>query len=145
MSKIRNSAAIAAAVAALLLGGGIGSAHAEMVVLKATLSAASEVPPTVSQGTGTGTFSFDTVTRKLDYDITYTGLSGPATAAHIHSPAAPGANARPAVPFENPASPIKGSATLIEAQATELLGGLAYVNIHTAANGGGEIRGQILK
>lgn len=145
MSTVRSSAAIAAAAVAFLISSGISDAHAEMVVLKATLSAASEVPPTASQGSGQGTFSFDTATRKLDYEITYTGLSGPATAAHIHSPAAPGSNARPAVPFENPASPIKGSATLTEAQAAELLGGLAYVNIHTAANGGGEIRGQIMK
>lgn len=145
MSKIWHSAALGAAVLALSIGSGLGDARAEMVVLKVTLNGASEVPPTTSQGSGQGTFSFDTATRKLDYEITYSGLSGPATAGHIHSPAAPGSNARPAVPFENPASPIKGSATLTEAQATELLGGLAYVNIHTAANAGGEIRGQITK
>ncbi len=145
MNKVWRSAAIGAAAVAFSIGSGFNDARAEMVVLKATLTAASEVPPTTSQGSGQGTFNFDTTTRKLDYEITYSGLSGPATAAHIHSPAAPGSNARPAVPFENPASPIKGSATLTEAQAAELMGGLAYVNVHTATNGGGEIRGQIAK
>ena len=43
------------------------------------------------------------------------------------------------------ASPIKGSATLTDAQAADLQAGKYYVNIHTAANKGGEIRGQVMK
>jgi hypothetical protein len=50
------------------------------------------------------------------------------------------------VPFEGSlASPIKGSATLTEAQAADLLAGKYYINIHTAAHKGGEIRGQVEK
>jgi hypothetical protein len=43
------------------------------------------------------------------------------------------------------ASPIKGSATLNDAQAADLMAGRWYFNIHTAANKGGEIRGQVVK
>lgn len=135
--------AMAALTAAALFAG--TSAQAEMVQMKATLNGAQEVPAVNTQGTGTATFMFDTVTRKLDWDISYSGLSGPAAAAHIHGPAAAGANAGVMVPFPAPASPIKGSATLTEAQAADLMAGRTYVNVHTAANGGGEIRGQITR
>ncbi|MGH7028877.1 MAG: CHRD domain-containing protein, partial [Stellaceae bacterium] len=60
---------------------------------KATLNGASEVPPTTSAGTGTATATLNTATRRLSWDVTYSGLSGPAKAAHIHGPAAPGKNA----------------------------------------------------
>jgi hypothetical protein len=43
------------------------------------------------------------------------------------------------------ASPVKGSATLSEAQAADLMAGKYYFNVHTAANPGGEIRGQVVK
>ena len=79
----------------------------------------------------------------LTYTVKYEGLSGPAVAAHIHGPADPGANAPPVVPFANAASPITGTATLTDAQAADLKAGKYYVNVHTAANKGGEIRGQI--
>jgi hypothetical protein len=135
--------AIAALTAAALFAG--AAAHAETIQMRATLNGAQEVPPVTTQGSGTGTFTFDTVTRKLDWDINYGGLSGPAAAGHIHGPAAAGANAGVMVPFPAPASPIRGSATLTEAQATELMAGRTYVNIHTAAHPGGEIRGQITR
>jgi hypothetical protein len=64
----------------------------------------------------------------------------------LHGPADPGQNADVAVPFEGElASPIKGSATLTDAQAADLQAGKYYVNIHTEANKGGEIRGQVTK
>jgi hypothetical protein len=82
----------------------------------------------------------------LSWTVNYSGLSGPATAAHIHGPAEPGKNASPAVPFQNAGvNPITGSATLTDAQVADLNDGKYYVNIHTAANPGGEIRGQITK
>jgi hypothetical protein len=96
-----------------------------------------------SSGKGMGTFTYDPATHTLTYNVTYEGLSGPAVAAHIHGPADPGANAPPVVPFPNAASPITGTATLTDAQAAELAAGKYYVNVHTAANKGGEIRGQI--
>lgn len=51
-----------------------------------------------------------------------------------------------AVPIPNvAASPAQGSATLTDAQAADLLAGRYYINIHTAANPAGEIRGQVTK
>ena len=121
-----------------------GAAQAETKIFKATLSGASEVPPTTSVGTGTATVTLDTDTGKLVWDVTYSGLTGPAKAAHIHGPAGPGQNAGVVVPLKgNLASPIKGSATLTAAQMADLEAGQYYVNIHTAANKGGEIRGQL--
>ena len=80
----------------------------------------------------------------LHWKVAYQGLTGPAAAGHIHGPAAAGANAGVLVPFASPASPIKGTATLTDAQIAELKDGKMYVNIHTAENKGGEIRGQLM-
>jgi Cu/Zn superoxide dismutase len=121
------------------------AARAETMNFKATLDGKSEVPPTKSSATGQATFTYDSATKQLTWNITYTGLSGPATAGHIHGPAEPGKNAGVAVPFSTAASPIKGSKVLTEAQAKDLMAGKYYVNIHTAANKDGEIRGNITK
>ena len=76
----------------------------------------------------------------------YSGLSGPVTGAHIHGPAASGANAGIVIPFTGDlASPIKGSATLTDAQIADLEAGKYYVNLHSAANKSGEIRGQLIR
>lgn len=112
------------------------TASAETVRFHAMLNGA-------SAGTGMAMGSLDTVTKVFNYDATYSGLTGPATAAHFHGPAAPGANAGPVVPIANPASPIKGQATLTDAQVADLTAGKWYLNIHTAAHPGGEIRGQV--
>jgi CHRD domain len=72
-------------------------------------------------------------------------LTGPATAAHFHGPAAVGANAGVVVPFNPVTSPITGKATLTDAQIADLETGKWYANVHTAANPGGEIRGQMVK
>ena len=120
-----------------------GAAQAETKIFKATLSGASEVPPTTSAGTGAATATLDTATNKLSWDVAYSGLTGPALAAHFHGPADPGQNAGVAVPLKVTPSPIKGSKVLTAAQAADLEAGKYYVNIHTAANKGGEIRGQL--
>ena len=75
--------------------------------------------------------------------MTYSGLTGALTGAHIHGPAAAGANAGIVVPFANSPSPIVGEAKLTPAQAGDLMAGLYYVNLHTPGNPGGEIRGQL--
>jgi CHRD domain len=144
MTGFLRTGAVALTVgAALALA---SSAFAETVTYKAALKAASEVPPTTSMGTGTADVTFDTVSKKLTYTITYSGLTGPATAAHFHNPAAATENAPATVPLSGAlASPVKGEATLTDAQAADLAAGKMYFNIHTAANPGGEIRGQVTK
>jgi hypothetical protein len=120
-------------------------ARAEMVHLKANLTGAQEVPAKTTTGKGEALATLDTATKLLSYTVEYLDLSGPATAAHIHGPAAAGANAGVLVPFASAASPISGSATLTDAQVTDLMAGKMYVNVHTAANPAGEIRGQLEK
>ena len=90
--------------------------------------------------------TYDTASKQVTWRITFSGLTGTPTAAHFHGPAALGANAGVAVPIPNlTTSPAQGSATLTDAQAADLVGGRYYINIHTAANPAGEIRGQVTK
>ncbi len=115
-------------------------AVAETVQLKADLKGSS------AAAKGDAAVTYDTTSRQATWRISYSGLSGPPTAAHFHGPAQPGANAGVAVPIPNVAtSPAQGSATLTDAQAADLLAGRYYINIHTAANPAGEIRGQVTK
>ena len=134
-------------IATLALGAAIafsGTAFAEK--MKATLDGKSEVPPNASAGTGTADIDYDAASKKLSWKLTYSGLSGPATAAHFHGPAEAGKNGGVAVAIPNAtSSPAEGSATLTDAQAADLMAGKYYVNVHTAANPGGEIRGQVTK
>lgn len=140
-SLVRFSLAVLACSAALLA---VAPASAEVVNLKADLKAASEVPPTNSKGSGSVTATYDTASKKLSWKGSYKDLSGPATAAHFHVGEA-GKNGAVAVPISPATSPLEGSATLTDAQASDLLAGRMYVNIHTAENKAGEIRGQVTK
>jgi hypothetical protein len=134
-------------LASLALGAAVafaGPAFADK--MKATLDAKQEVPANTSAATGTADLDYDPASKKLSWKLTYSGLSGPATAAHFHGPAEAGKNAGVAVAIPNAtASPVEGSATLTDAQAADLVAGKYYINIHTAANPGGEIRGQVTK
>ncbi|KUG05898.1 CHRD domain-containing protein [Solirubrum puertoriconensis] len=107
----------------------------------ATLNGSQEVPANSSAATGTMTGTYDKGTRTLTYTVTYQGFT-PA-AGHIHQ-AAPGQNGGVIVPFSSVASsPIKGSATLTEADAASLMAGNTYVNLHSSTYPNGEIRGNI--
>lgn len=113
-------------------------------VLTTRLSGSSEVPVAAGSGTGTVEALLNRQTNELSWSLTFSGLSGPATAAHFHGPAMPGENAAVVLPIPIGADiPVKGSATLTPAQAAELLAGKWYVNVHTAANPNGEVRGQV--
>jgi len=133
--------------AAALLALAAGPAGAETLHFSTMLKGSDETPPNASKGAGQVTASLDTVNKTLSYAATYSGLTGPATMAHFHGPAGPGASAPPvvAVPEKALANPMKGSATLTDAQIGELESGKWYFNIHTAAHPGGEIRGQMMK
>ena len=141
MSKTKITLATLAIGAAVTFA---GPAFAEK--MKATLDGKSEVPPNASAGKGTADIDYDPASKKLTWKVTYSGLSGPATAGHFHGPADPDKNAGVAVPITNIAtSPVEGSATLTDAQAADMMAGKYYINVHTAANPGGEIRGQVTK
>lgn len=141
-------AAMSLAAAAAITGCGMmqrqSAPASNLVALSTQLRAANEVPPNASQASGTVDAVYNKDTSLLRWKVSYTGLSGPATAAHFHGPALVGANAGVVLPWPGPvASPMEGSATLTAAQAAELMAGRWYANIHTAANPGGEIRGQM--
>lgn len=141
---LRSTLAVLAGAAAAALA---GPAFAAMVNLKADLNGAAEVPPNPTTATGTVTATFDTDTKKLTYKGSYSGLSGPATAAHLHTGEV-GKNGGVTVPiFAGAAAktPFEGEAVLTDAQAADLLAGKLYANIHTEANKAGEIRGQLTK
>jgi hypothetical protein len=121
------------------------SANAEVVKLQADLKGSNEVPPNTSSGSGKAEATYDTEAKTLTYAVTYAGLTGPAMGAHFHGPVEAGKNAGIVLPFKTVQSPIQGSATLTDAQAADLLAGRWYANIHTAANPGGELRGQMTK
>lgn len=100
-----------------------------------------------AEGSGSGLFML--VETNLSFNITYGGLTGPLTAAHIHGPAEFGESAGVLVPFNAQAFDVDGSISgtvgLNPTQLAAFLDGLTYVNIHTAEHPGGEIRGQILR
>ena len=135
------------ALATLLAAGAFAVAGCGMMdkmtgTMSVPLSGANEVPPNASAGTGTAKVDLDGTVLK--WTVTYSGTTGPVTAGHFHGPAPSGANAGVALPFTGSmASPIVGQATLTSTQVDQLKQGLWYVNLHTAAHPGGELRGQV--
>lgn len=114
-----------------------------MATFTAVINGQQEVPATNSTATGTFTGTLDKTTRMLTYEVTYQGLT-PA-AGHLHR-GKPGENGPVVVGFDNVAvktSPVRGTAMLRQTLADSLMNGMVYVNLHTAAFPGGEIRGNI--
>jgi hypothetical protein len=121
-------------------------AAAERLTYKVALSPANEVPPVPTRATGSADVTYDTATRMVTWNVTHSGLSAAPTAAHFHGPASPLENAPVIVVFMGSlASPIKGSAALTPDQAAQFLTGSWYINVHTPAYPGGELRGQVPK
>ncbi len=81
-------------VIAGLLASAPALSYAASESFHATLKGNSEVPATSSSGTGTLDATFDPSTSVLDYTLTWSGLTGPATMAHFHGPAVPAPPAR---------------------------------------------------
>ncbi len=108
------------------------------------LDGAQEVPPVASTARGWGVVRFDTATSTVRIFVYHEGLTGAPAAAHLHQ-APPGANGGIVVPLVA-ASPdtFTGTAVLPAAVAAALASSGTYVNVHTAAFGGGEIRGQVV-
>lgn len=122
-----------------------GPASAETMTMKVALSGGAEVPPNTSSGSGNADVTYDTASKKLSWKLSYSNLTGPATMAHFHGPADPDKNAPVVIPIAPATSPTEGSVTLTDAQAADLMAGKMYINVHTEANKGGEIRGQVKK
>jgi hypothetical protein len=117
------------------------SSHAATISLVASLDGAQA--GTGSLGTGSATMTLDDVTNEFAWVVEWSGLSGAPTVGHFHGPAGPGVNAGVQVPLDVSVSPTAGNTILTDQQETDLLAGLWYINIHTALNPGGEIRGQV--
>ena len=140
-----NTTIVRSGLIGLALAGCLATAPAALAEVQ-TYKAALAALGNDSKGTGNAEVTFDTTTKMLTWTVTFDGLTGPATAAHFHGPAEVGKNAGVALLIgNNPTSPAKGTATLDDAKAADLAAGHWYVNIHTAANRGGEIRGQLTK
>jgi hypothetical protein len=143
MSLGRRAVLCGAALTAGLATMPAAPAGAAVVNMRATLSGAQTVPPNASPATGSASIRIDTQLNALLYQISYSGLTSPETVSFIHGYAPPGMNAgsRHVLPSGNPKV-----ATWIypEADEASILGGLAYVLIHTTAFPAGEIRGQIV-
>ena len=141
---MRNAKRIILGLVAALSLCALAPAHAATIQLRAWLSGAQV--PLVNAGTGQGAMSFDTVTKVLTWSVSYTGLTGACTDAHFHGPAAAGVDNVPTVGMTCAASPLAGSsAALNPTLEAQLLSGQWYINIHTAAHPGGEIRGQVVR
>jgi hypothetical protein len=120
-------------------------AQAATIRFAAVLAGPGEVPPNATTGTGKATVTVNTVSRIIRYTVTYSGLTGPPVAAHFYGPASRGQNAPPIITIKSLASPMRGNAALTDGQIGDLLGGMWYFNIDTAAHPVGEVRGQLLQ
>ncbi len=115
--------------------------------LTATLSGSQEVPANASAGKGTVIVKYNPFTKYLELVGDYQNVSSTVNDSHIHSPAGPGVNAPVLITLANTGGTtgnVIGIATLTTVQEADLLNGLMYVNVHTANNPGGEIRGQLI-
>ena len=123
-----------------------GGASAATLHFVARLDASKEVPRNDSPGTGTLVATYDSRTKAFAYTLTFEGLTGPAMAAQRHGPALHGQNAGVIAPIggDGLVSPVSGTITLTDDQLKDLRASRIYVNVDTAENPGGEIRGQVV-
>ena len=115
------------------------------------MTGAQETPPVTTSATGSIDANYNRLTKTLSYKVTFSGLSGTgATAAHIHGLGEVGVKAdvlQTFIGFPAVTSGTYSGSLLIDGtKFTEeyLLGSRYYINIHTALNAGGEIRGQLI-
>ena len=114
----------------------------------AYLSSAQEVPTNASTGTGYARIVVNESALTVSWTVVFNGLSGNQTGSHIHAPAAIGANTGVAINFPaigGTSGTITGNGTITATQIAQIRVHQGYVNIHSAAFTGGEIRGQVLR
>jgi hypothetical protein len=101
-----------------------------------------------TSGTGAADLTYDSATRTVTWNITYSGLSSPVTMAHFHGPAKEGQNGPVVIWLTKqgaaPTTPVTGSATLTPEQAQQFTTGEWYINVHSQSHPAGEIRGQVV-
>jgi hypothetical protein len=141
--------AIALGVALAATVGASARPQATAIQVRTVMNAAQEVPaPSGDVSNARGTFAAsvtksDSGGASVSWQLAFSGLTGAAGAAHIHT-GAPGSPGPVVLALCGPCqSPLTGTGNLTEAALDALERGNAYVNVHTAANGPGEIRGQI--
>jgi len=141
--KLAPVATLAAAALALS-GAAVGGNQAKPTTFTAALNVGQEIPhPKGTKAGAAGKFAATLTGSTLKWRLTFTHLSGAAAAAHIHA-GKKGKSGAVLVPLCGPcSSPASGAATLTAAQRSALASGATYVNVHTAKNPNGEIRGQI--
>ena len=137
------AAVVLAATGCSHMAGGSSAPAASLTeTYTATLTPGEEVPPAAnSKGSGSFEMKLDIRTNEFTWKLSHSGMTGPATAAHIHGPGAKGANAGVVVPLTG----MEGKGKLTQAQYGDLAAGLYYVNVHSAQYPGGEIRGQLAR
>jgi hypothetical protein len=140
--------ACAAGVTAVIAGAAPARTAADAIQLRALLGSAEEVPPPTGNVSGSrGTFTARTTRTPtgatLEWRLTFSNLSGPAVAAHIHT-GARGQAGPVVVPLCGPCtSGATGTANVDSALLATIQNGGAYVNVHTPTNPAGEARGQL--
>ena len=146
---MRSMLVAAFGAALVLVGLAAGSPQADTYNLASRLSARAEVPkPTGVRAGAAGAFTGRAVVLannrvRVTWRLTFTRLSGRAVAAHIHS-GRMGKAGPVMAPLCGPCrSGQRGTASITQAQLRTIRRGLAYVNVHTRRNAGGEIRGQV--
>ena len=152
--RSKRLALVIATLALVALPGAAAAVDPTQPAYGDTMTGAQNVPPIATSATGQGTFVISADGSTITYLITYSGLSGTVTASHIHTGAA-GVGGGAILPMTAGPSPMSGTltaanftaagsiTTFAEAVAA-IRAGATYFNLHTAANPGGEIRGQIL-
>lgn len=121
-----------------------GEMRGQIVPFNALLGANQESPTNASPGTGWAIAVADTALNQLTYRVFYENLTGAATLSHFHGNVLHGTNGAVKVGLTVTPSPMTGTVAYSQADEGALLAGRWYVNLHTAANPGGEIRGQMV-
>ncbi len=132
----------------LALAGTLSLAQAAPIAFEVPLTGAQQVPPVQTAGSGNAKLTYDSGTRVVTWDISFSNLSSPATMAHFHGPAAAGKNAGVKVWISEKGvemkSPVNGQATLSPDDAKMFEAGDMYINVHSKDHPSGEIRGQVM-
>jgi hypothetical protein len=146
LHRIKLILFLGAALTALSLVGFAGASGKATLKFKAALNSGQEVPhPKGTKAGASGRFTATLTGKTLKWQLTFAHLSGPATQAHIHQ-GVKGKSGPVIVPLCAPCkSPVSGTAAVTAAQIAAMKTHKTYVNVHTAKNPAGEIRGQITR